>query len=575
MNNFEVTMFDIDLRDYQDEIDKMINASFAAGNQNVLGVLPTGAGKTILKAHRACVNYAARRKHIVWAHRDFLLVQISMSMALMGVKHTFIANEKTVRFISHLHVQKFGQSMIDDMSPVCISSVGAFINRPVARMIGPLIYEWNLDEAHHLLAAESADEGGIWGRAVNICSNARGLGVTATPIRGDRKGLGRDHHGVFDDLVVGIGMPELIKKGNLTSFKVFAPPNDDVQAEVDKLNVTAGGDYNQKKLARVVDQPTITGNAVEHYKRIADGERAITYCVDIRHCDNVAAEFNAAGIKSLVLSSKNTDSERQKGMAEFQEGRVLNLVNCDLFGEGFDLPAVTTGIMLRPTKSYGLYCQQFGRVLRPMESKVRGNIIDHVSNYWEHGRPDRPPVWSLDGTYTGRGDEDDLEDCICSTCTAIYKPKSPSQLVCDVCGHEETAEESEVSMRRLQRREGTLIELEFDDYAEVEKRLKELNQDNQKYRRRLVAAKGLALGNKIANNHMLQVHALGDLRSYVQSWCETVQMQTGWTPGSVQMQFGKVFGVHPVKAQVLPERQAIELTDKLRTYDFNLEDLRL
>lgn len=568
--------FALTLREYQADINQRIDQSLAAGNQNVCAVLPTGAGKTIVKAHRACVNYVAGRKHIVFAHRDFLLAQISMSLAKMGVKHTFIASDSTVRFIGNLHVQELGVCMIDDMSPVCLASVGAFIRRRFARdVVGPLIYEWNMDETHHLLAAESKDEGGIWGRAVNICENARGVGVTATPVRGDGKGLGREYQGVFDDLVVGIGMKELIQLGNLTPFKVFAPPNENVENEINRLNVTKSGDYNQKKLAGVVNTPTLTGDAVEHYKRIAMGQRAITYCVDIEHCKRVADEFNQAGIPSLVLSSKNTDSERQQGLKDFKQNKLWNLVNCDLFGEGFDLPAVTTGIMLRPTKSYGLYVQQFGRVLRPMDGKIRGNIIDHVGNYWEHGRPDNPPEWSLSGTFTGAGKTGELEDRLCGECKAIYTPTTPGQLVCDVCGHEETPDEQAQNVRRLRKREGTLVELDFDEYSEVEARLRELSEDNRVFREKIRHAKGFNLGDKIANDRLRYVEAVRRLQTAIQGWCETVQFQTGWTPDAIQDHFGSVFGIHPVKAQILPERKANELTGRIMDYDFNLKDLRL
>ena len=570
-----INPFALSLRQYQDDINADVEASFAAGSQNVCAVLPTGAGKTIVKAHRACVNYVAKRKHIVFAHRDFLLVQISMSLAKMGVKHTFIASDKTVRYIGNLHVEKLGFCMIDDTSPVCVASVGAFIRRPFAKMVAPSIFEWNLDETHHLLRAESEEKGGIWGRAVNMCHNARGVGVTATPIRGDGKGLGRDAFGVFDDMVVGVGMRDLIKMGNLTPFRVFAPPHDALQDELAAMRTTAGGDYNQKKLAKAVDKPTLTGDAVDEYQRIAMGERAITYCVDIEHCKRVADEFNAAGIPSRVLSSRNTDTERQKGLEDFENGVLWNLVNCDLFGEGFDLPAVTTGIMLRPTKSYGLYVQQFGRVLRPMEGKTRGKIIDHVGNFWQHGRPDEPPEWNLDGEYTGSGKKSEFEDRLCPECHAIYRPVKPSQLVCTECDHEETPDEQAAAVRRLRKREGTLIELDFNDYAEVEARLTELAEPDQAFRHKMRNAKGWQLGDKIANDRMRHVEAVKRLQTSIQKWCEVVSMQTGWTPAAIQAHLGSVFGTHPVKAQILPEKQANQLNDKIREYGYNMKDLRL
>lgn len=567
-------MFNLRLRPDQSAFNARIEASWAAGNQNVLGVFPTGGGKTIVKAHRAALNFSQGKKYLAVAHRDVLLSQISLSMAKMGVYHTFIASRSTIRFATDLHVAELGQSYFRESAPICVASVGSLTHkkkRTAAEFICARVDEWNIDEAHHIT------QGSMWALVAEMCYNARGLGVTATPCRSDGKGLGRHYDGVFDDLVVGASMTDLIEAGNLTPFRIFAPQHADVNAELRTVKTTKSGDWNKDGSAHAVDKPHITGSAVDHYKRIAPGERAITFGVTIAHCQRVADQFNAAGIPSKMLSAKHSDRERHDTLKEFKGGQILNLVNCDLFGEGFDLPAVVVGIMLRPTQSYGLYMQQFGRTLRPFPeaSKTHGIIIDHVGNYRRHGRPDKPPIWSLDGTYTGGGAGEAWEDRICPECAEVYAPEYKTRPVCPYCGHAETLSERATATKDLQEKDGYLVEQELDDFADVRTRLAELAVPIGTIRSRTNFAAGGAASNRSVNDRVRLLQTLAILTKQVQRWCEIVQLQTGWSAEIVQREFSLVFGVHPVRAQVLPERKALELTDRLRSDKFKIERLHL
>jgi superfamily II DNA or RNA helicase len=206
--------------------------------------------------------------------------------------------------------------------------------------------------------------------------NAKGIGFTATPIRGDKKGLGRKADGVFDALSVTTTMFDLIKKSMLTPYKIYATGKFDAKS----CDVTGGGDYNQKKLVMKVNNREIIGDAVEHYLKHTPGVPAITFCVNIEHAKAVAAQFNEAGVPSIAISSKSELAERKRAMEDFKARRILNLVNVDLLGEGYDCPAVTVVIMLRPTQSYSLFKQQLGRMLRPADGKSHGILLDHVGN---------------------------------------------------------------------------------------------------------------------------------------------------------------------------------------------------
>lgn len=76
-------------------------------------------------------------------------------------------------------------------------------------------------------------------------------------------------------------------------------------------------------------------------------------------------------------------------LRRFKARELTVLVNVDLFGEGFDLPATEVVSMARPTMSYALYVQQFSLALRLMDGKTEAIIIDHVGNVRRHGLPDK------------------------------------------------------------------------------------------------------------------------------------------------------------------------------------------
>jgi superfamily II DNA or RNA helicase len=248
--------------------------------------------------------------------------------------------------------------------------------------------------------------------------NARGLHVTATPIRADGAGLGRHADGLVDVMVEAPGMRDLIDMGFLTDYRIFAPPS-----AIDLSNVAisnATGDYNATQVRNAVHESHITGDVVAHYLKLAPGKLGVTFAVDVQAASDIADAFRAAGVPAEVVSAKTPDALRAAILRRFKNREILQLVNVDLFGEGFDLPAIEVVSMARPTQSFSLYSQQFGRALRLMldptllsrwgdftdaerrahiaaSSKPRAIVIDHVNNVLRHGGPpDKRIAWSLD-----------------------------------------------------------------------------------------------------------------------------------------------------------------------------------
>jgi DNA repair protein RadD len=284
---------------------------------------------------------------------------------------------------------------------------------------------------HHCV---SQPEPNKWGTATARFVNARGLGVTATPLRADGKGLGRQADGPFDDMIVGPTMRELIEMGFLTDYRIIAKPSD-IQLSDDW--VTATGDYSRDKLSKARAVSHITGDVVKHYQQFASGKRGVTFDVDVSSATETAAAFRAAGVPAEVVSAKTPDEVRRAILRRFRSGEILQLVNVDLFGEGFDLPAIEVVSMARPTQSYGLFVQQFGRALRIMEGKDRAVIIDHVGNVARHGLPDAYREWSLDRrerrSKSGASDVVPTRTCTEPLCSSVFERHLKA---CPFCGAE-------------------------------------------------------------------------------------------------------------------------------------------
>lgn len=372
------------LRDYQALAEFEIKQAWLSV-ANVLAVLPTGAGKTVLFAKILNDHNGAA---CAIAHRQELVSQISIALARFGVTHRIIAPQPLIRDIVQLHVEETGRSYYNPSANIAVAGVDTLKRRAhKMRKWCNSVTLWVTDEAHHVQV------GNKWGDACELFPNAKGLGVTATPCRADGGGLGRHADGLFDTMIEGATMRQLIDRGFLTDYRVFAPPSD---LDLEGVTITASGEMSKSQVKKRVERSHILGDVVEHYLKIAPGKLGVTFAVDVDTATEIAARFNAAGVPSEVVSAKTPVKERTAILKRFKNRQLLQLVNVDLFGEGFDLPAIEVVSMARPTQSYSLYVQQFGRALRLMDGKQWAIIIDHVGNVMRHGLPDRAQIWTLD-----------------------------------------------------------------------------------------------------------------------------------------------------------------------------------
>ena len=350
------------LRPDQLALTGKVRERFSAGVQSVIAVAPCGFGKTICFASLTAQAYQTGRRVMALVHREELLDQVSDTFTQFNVEHGCIAPMRP----NHRH------------RPIQIASVFSLCRRLADYEPPDLLI---IDEAHHATA-------GSWGKIFAAWPNAHRLGVTASPERLNGQGL----EDIFQEMIIGPSVRELINRGSLSEYKIFAPPT----------NVTDGihrraGDYDRKELGLAVDKPTITGDAIQHYRTLCDGKRALVFCVSIQHAQHIAEDFTKAGYRASKIDGRMQSWERRKLVTDFRAGRIQILTSCDIVSEGFDLPAVEVAILLRPTQSLVLFTQQIGRALRPYPGKKCAIILDHANNTRTHGLPDEERNWSLQG----------------------------------------------------------------------------------------------------------------------------------------------------------------------------------
>lgn len=329
----------MELRDYQLEAIEALRRSLANGKKRPVVQMPTGAGKTICAAK---IVRMAREKG---------------NSVLFTVPAISLVDQTVERFyqngIYEIGVMQAAHYMTDHTMPVQVASVQTLARRKLPKA-GIVI----VDEAHLMFRFyEKWFNNPDW-------ANVPIVGLTATPWQ---KGMGK----LWDDLIIGTTTNELINRGHLSDFKVYAPAHPDLRGVK-----TIAGDYEVKGLAHAMDKTDLVADIVQTWLDRAQNRPTLCFAVNRLHAKNIQQQFESAGIKTGYLDAFSTLADRQKVADDFASGEVKVVCNVGVLTTGVDWD-VRCIILARPTKSEILYTQIIGRGLRTAEGKDHCIILDH------------------------------------------------------------------------------------------------------------------------------------------------------------------------------------------------------
>lgn len=401
-----------------------------ADHQSVLIRAPCRFGKTVVAAFMA-KSASDRRKRVIFAcHRDAILRQIAATFDQFGIRHGFIAAGRPA----------------NPFAMAQVASADTLRNRLAMLKDCALLV---VDEGHlwhsrtRKLIIDAAKEAG-----------AKIVILTATPIRMDGKPL-RD---IADYMVLGPTEAELIERGSLAQYRVFAP----VSADLSGVH-TARGDYVVSEVAEKLDKPSIVGDAPQTWLKYANGLRTVVYAINRAHGKHVLEAYQAAGIKAAYIDGETPKGEQIRIANALADGEIFVLVSVELLTTGYDLGSlvgrnvtIQCVQLLRPTKSLQLAIQMMMRCMTPWSGV--SVILDHVNMILNrdgtvnHGFPDDDRDWTLDGAVTRR--QEGVADFNVWTCESCFASVRASKPVCPYCSKEHTVKAREIPVE-----DGELLEI--------------------------------------------------------------------------------------------------------------------
>lgn len=371
-----------ELREYQIKLIDDIRLSLRRGNRSVVSVLGCGGGKSVIQAEIAGCAASKRNRVLFLVHRRELCNQISAAFTAQGVD-----------------MELCSIAMVQTVSR-CLNSIA-----PPDIII--------TDEAHHSTA-------NTYRKIYDRFPESIKLGFTATPIRLNKGGLGE----VYKDLITSVSTRWLIENNYLAPYKYYSVK----LADTSSLHIRAG-EYKADEVAQLMQNKEIYGETVKQWEKLAKGRKTIVYCASVEASKETAEQFRSAGYAAESLDGAVNKDYRATVMSDFRNGKIRILCNCDLFGEGLDVPDCECVVLLRPTQSLTLYIQQSMRSMRYMPGKT-AIIIDHVGNCYQHGLPDDDRQWTLEPK---KKQESIVKIRECKECFAVYPP---TESKCPVCGAE-------------------------------------------------------------------------------------------------------------------------------------------
>ena len=315
--------------------------------------MATGTGKTVTFAEIARRAAMHGGRTLVLAHRGELLDQAADKITkLTGLGCSREQAEST---------------SLGEWNSVTVGSVQTLMNeKRLVKFRQDRFSHIIIDEAHHAISSS-------YRKVLDYFNSASILGVTATADRADRRGLSE----VFDSLAFEYGMADAIHDGWLCPIEAQMIP---LKLDISYVPMQSG-DYAAGQLGAALE-PYLDAIADE-MATICATRKTVVFLPLVQMAKDFADKLNSRGLRACEVDGMSQD--RTEILADFANGRYNVLCNSMLLTEGWDCPDVDCIIVLRPTKSRGLYTQMVGRGTRLAEGKDKLLLLDFL---WMTGRHD-------------------------------------------------------------------------------------------------------------------------------------------------------------------------------------------
>ena len=376
--------------------------------RNTLGVAPTGAGKTIMLSAVTCESIKdSDAKVCILAHRDELTAQNRAKF------------ERVVPNVGTSVVDAYEKSWGGQVTFAMVPTLARPSNLDGMPRLDLLV----IDEAHHAVAASYRR---IIDRVRDANPEARVFGVTATPNRGDRKGLRE----VFDNVADQISLGELIASGHLVPPRTFVI-DVGVQDELKSVRKTSS-DFDMSEVANIMDRAPVTEEVIRHWKEKAGDRQTVIFCSTVEHAAHVRDAVQAAGISAALIHGEMPSETRKSVLADYAGGKIRVIVNVAVLTEGWDHPPTSCVVLLRPSSYKSTMIQMVGRGLRTVDPeefpgvvKTDCVVLDFGTSSLIHGTLEQ------DVDLDGKTSSGEAPTKACPSCGADI-PLASSE--CPICG---------------------------------------------------------------------------------------------------------------------------------------------
>jgi len=374
---------------------------------NTIVVAPTGAGKTIMLSALVGERYKDGKKILVMQHRDELVDQNKSKFERI--------NPYITTSIVNGTVKNWDGNTIFSMVQT-ISRERNLRDRPKFDMIV-------VDESHHAAAD-------TYLKVINAVKednpDAEVVGFTATPNRGDGKGL----RSVFNNCSHQIEITTLIREGFLVPPKSYV-----IDCGVgDQLNNVSrkGNDFDMEQVEAIMNHKVINDKVVTEWIERAEGRKTVVFCSTIKHAEDLLESFVEHDIDAKLVTGDTPKDERAETLHELAYGDLQVVVNVSVLTEGFDAPAVSCIVLTRPCSQKGTMVQMIGRGLRTIDPeefpgivKTDCVILDFGTSVLTHGSLE--DAVDLDDRERGEAPLKECPEC------ESYVPMGVQE--CPVCGY--------------------------------------------------------------------------------------------------------------------------------------------